>query len=175
MRYALDGDAPTLEDATVWIADSAMVLGKVTLQTDASVWFGAVLRGDMERITVGARSNIQDCSVLHTDAGFPLNIGADVTVGHRVMLHGCEIGDGALIGIGATVLNGASIGSESLVGAHALVTEGKSFPPGVLIVGSPAKVVRELTADERQALRVSAQHYVANAQRFAAGLTPLDD
>ncbi|MEO1327506.1 MAG: gamma carbonic anhydrase family protein [Pseudomonadota bacterium] len=173
MMYALDDDRPELVGDGQWVSDTADVIGKVTLHADASVWFGSVLRGDMERITVGARTNIQDHSVLHTDAGFPLVLGEGVTVGHRVMLHGCQIGDSALIGIGATVLNGAIIGANSLVGAHALVTEGKTFPEGVLIMGTPAKVVRELSEQEIAHLKLSAEHYVANARRFATGLKPL--
>ncbi|MEM6820220.1 MAG: gamma carbonic anhydrase family protein [Pseudomonadota bacterium] len=173
MMYALDDERPELVGGGQWVADSADVIGKVTLNADASVWFGSVLRGDMERITVGARTNIQDHSVLHTDAGFPLVLGEGVTVGHRVMLHGCRIGDNALIGIGATVLNGAVIGANSLVGAHSLVTEGKTFPEGVLIMGTPAKVVRELSEQEIAHLKLSAEHYVANAHRFASGLKPV--
>ena len=175
MRYSLDGTAPEFVGNDQWIADSAAVIGKVTLHDSASIWFGSVLRGDMERITIGAKSNVQDHSVLHTDLGFPLVLGTGVTVGHRAMLHGCTIGDYALIGIGATILNGASIGAESLVGAHTLVTEGKQFPEGVLIMGTPAKVVRELTDEERAQLRLSAQHYVSNARRFSTALKPLLD
>ncbi|MEM8546757.1 MAG: gamma carbonic anhydrase family protein [Pseudomonadota bacterium] len=156
-----------------WIADCARVIGKVTLHDSASVWFGAVLRGDMERISVGQNSNVQDMAVLHTDHGFALDIGSDVTIGHQAMLHGCTIGDGALIGIGATVLNGATIGAGSLVGAHALITEGKTFPEHSLIVGAPAKVVRELEPGEVDALKMSAAHYVQNAARFARDLQPL--
>ena len=175
MRYALDEVAPELIGDNQWIADSAAVIGKVTLHDSASVWFGSVLRGDMEQITIGARSNVQDHSVLHTDFGFPLTLGTGVTIGHQAMLHGCTIGDYALIGIGATVLNGAVIGSESLVGAHTLVTEGKQFPDGVLIMGTPAKVIRELSDEERAQLRLSADHYVANAKRFATQLKAVSD
>jgi len=146
------------------------VMGNVALADDASVWFGAVLRGDTETIRIGRRSNIQDMSVLHADVGMPLTVGEDVTVGHQVMLHGCTIGDGSLIGIGAVVLNGAIIGKGCLVGAGSLVTEGKEFPDGSMILGSPAKVVRQLTPEQMEGLRMSAQHYVGNARRFGAGL-----
>ena len=172
MKYALDGVAPVLEGSGQWIADSASVIGNVTLGADVSVWFGAVLRGDMEPMRIGARSNLQDLCVLHTDHGFALTLGTGVTVGHQAMLHGCTIGDHALVGIGATVLNGARVGANSLIGAHTLITEGKEFPAGVLIMGVPGKVVRELSDQEQAQLALSADHYVANAQRYAAGLTP---
>lgn len=170
--YELEGAAPWL-DPTAWIADSAEVIGRVTLQADASVWFGCVVRGDSESISIGAGSNIQDLSVLHADAGLPLVIGRGVTVGHKVMLHGCTIGDESLIGIGAVVLNGARIGRNCLVGAGALVTEGKEFPDGSMILGSPARAVRQLTPEQIEGLRASAQHYVENARRFRASLKKL--
>jgi carbonic anhydrase/acetyltransferase-like protein (isoleucine patch superfamily) len=167
--YELDGKAPEVADSA-WVADSAQVMGHVTLAEDSSVWFGAVLRGDTETITVGKGSNIQDGSVLHADYGFPLSLGERVTVGHQVMLHGCTIGDETLIGIGATVLNGAKIGRNCLVGARALITEGKEFPDGSMIFGSPAKVVRTLTPEQIEGLRRSAEHYMENAQRYRRGL-----
>ncbi len=167
--YELDGIAPSIADSA-WVADSAQVMGNVVLAEDASVWFGAVVRGDTEIIRIGARSNIQDASVLHADIGKPLTIGADVTVGHKVMLHGCTIGDGSLIGIGAVVLNGAKIGKGCLVGAGSLVTEGKEFPDGAMIMGSPAKVVRQLSEEQVTGLRLGAQGYVGNAKRFREGL-----
>ena len=167
--YELDGVAPRLA-GSAWVADSAQVMGNVELAEDCSVWFGAVIRGDTETIRIARGSNIQDGSVLHADVGQPLELGEDVTVGHKVMLHGCTIGDGSLIGIGAVVLNGAKIGKGCLVGAGALVTEGKEFPDGCLILGSPAKVVRQLSPDQIQAQRASARHYVENAQRFRQGL-----
>ena len=167
--YELDGVAPQVA-ASAWVADSAEVIGHVTLAADASVWFGCVLRGDTEHMTVGEGSNIQDLSVLHADVGQPLTIGRHVTVGHKVMLHGCTIGDESLIGIGAVVLNGARIGKHCLVGAGALVTEGKQFPDGSLIVGSPARVARQLTPEQIEGLRHSAQHYIDNARRFRSGL-----
>jgi carbonic anhydrase/acetyltransferase-like protein (isoleucine patch superfamily) len=170
--YELDAVAPRLAE-TAWVADSAQVMGNVELGDDASVWFGAVIRGDTEVIRIGKRTNIQDASVLHADVGQPLTIGDDVTVGHKVMLHGCTIGDGSLIGIGAVVLNGARIGKGCLVGAGALVTEGKEFPDGSMIIGSPAKVVRELNAEQREGLLMSAAHYVDNARRFKTGLHKL--
>ena len=167
--YELDGVAPQLADSA-WVADSAQVMGNVRLEGDASVWFGAVVRGDTESITIGAGSNIQDASVLHADFGKPLVVGERVTVGHQVMLHGCTIGDESLIGIGAVVLNGARIGRNCLVGAGALVTEGKEFPDGSMILGSPAKAVRQLTPEQMAAIRQSAQHYIDNARRFRATL-----
>jgi len=167
--YQLDDFMPCVAPSA-WVADSAEVIGRVTLCEDVSVWFNAVLRGDSDTLTVGAGSNIQDGSVLHADTGFPLQIGERVTVGHQVMLHGCVIGDESLIGIGAVVLNGARIGRNCIVGAGALVTEGKSFPDGSLIVGSPAKVVRELTPEQIAGLKASAAHYVNNGRRYRAGL-----
>ena len=171
--YELDGAAPRIADSA-WVADSAQVMGNVELADDVSVWFGAVVRGDAETIRIGRRTNIQDMSVLHADAGMPLTLGEDVTVGHKVMLHGCTIGEGSLIGIGAVVLNGARIGKGCLVGAGSLVTEGKEFPDGSMILGSPAKVVRQLTPEQLQGLRLSAKNYVENAQRFRAGLKKID-
>jgi carbonic anhydrase/acetyltransferase-like protein (isoleucine patch superfamily) len=170
--YQLDDDVPQLA-ASAWVADNATVIGRVSLADDASVWFGAVLRGDGEAITVGRASNIQENSVLHTDEGFPLTLGAQVTVGHLAMLHGCTVGDGSLIGIQAVVLNGATIGRDCLVGAGALVTAGMAFPDGSLIVGSPAKLRRALTPDEIERLHWSARHYVANARRHRGGLKRL--
>lgn len=167
--YELDGTAPRIADSA-WVADSAQVMGNVELAEDSSVWFGVVIRGDTETIRIGRRTNIQDMSVLHADIGMPLTLGEDVTVGHQVMLHGCTIGDGSLIGIGAVVLNGAKIGKNCLVGAGSLVTEGKEFPDGSMILGSPAKVVRQLTPEQLQGLRLGAQLYVGNARRFRAGL-----
>jgi carbonic anhydrase/acetyltransferase-like protein (isoleucine patch superfamily) len=167
--YELDGTAPRIAD-TAWVADNAQVMGHVVLDEDSSVWFGVTLRGDTETITVGRRSNVQDGSVLHADVGFPLVLGENVTVGHMVMLHGCTIGEGSLIGIGAVVLNGAKIGKGCLVGAGALVTEGKEFPDGSMILGSPARVVRTLTPEQIEGLRQSAQHYVDNARRYRSGL-----
>jgi carbonic anhydrase/acetyltransferase-like protein (isoleucine patch superfamily) len=158
---------------SAWVADSAQVMGNVVLGEDSSVWFGTVIRGDTETITVGRGSNIQDASVLHADIGKPLTIGDNVTVGHQVMLHGCTIGDESLIGIGAIVLNGAKIGRHCLVGAGALVTEGKEFPDGSMIIGSPAKAVRQLTPEQIEGLKLSAQHYMDNARRFRAGLKKL--
>jgi len=172
--YSLDGHVPELPDAEhLWIAPDAHVMGKVRLGADVGVWFGAVLRGDNELIDVGARSNIQEGAMLHTDIGYPLTLGEDVTVGHHAILHGCTIGEGSLVGMGATILNGACIGKGCLVGANALVTEGKVFPDNSLIVGSPAKVMRELDAEAVARLRKSASGYVANAQRFRAGLKTL--
>ena len=167
--YELDGVAPSVPDSA-WIADSAQVMGDVVLGEDASVWFGTVVRGDTDKIPIGAGTNIQDASVLHADRGVPLVIGANVTVGHQVMLHGCTIGDETLIGIGAVVLNNAKIGKNCLVGAGSLVTEGKEFPDGSMILGSPAKVVKQLSPEQIEGLRRSAQHYVENAHRFKKGL-----
>ncbi|MFT4195243.1 gamma carbonic anhydrase family protein [Ottowia sp.] len=170
--YEVDGKAPQVH-ATAWIADSAEVMGNVRVGPDASVWFGCVLRGDTEAMTIGEGSNVQDLSVLHADAGMPLAIGRHVTVGHKVMLHGCTIGDESLIGIGAIVLNGARIGRNCLVGAGALVTEGKEFPDGSMIVGAPARAVRQLTPEQIEGLRRSAQHYIDNARLFRATLKKL--
>lgn len=170
--YEINAHIPHVP-ASAWVADSADVMGDVVLGEHASVWFGAVLRGDTDRITVGEGSNVQDGSVLHADHGVPLTIGRHVTVGHKVTLHGCTIGDESLIGIGAVVLNGAKIGKNCLVGAGALVTEGKEFPDGVMILGSPAKAVRPLTPEQIEGLRRSARHYVENAQRFKSGLRKL--
>lgn len=160
---------------SAWVAESAQVVGRVTLEEDVSIWFNAVLRGDSEHLHIGRGSNIQDGSVLHADHGFPLVLGEGVTVGHQVMLHGCTVGDHSLIGIGAVVLNGARIGKHCLVGAGALVTEGKEFPDGSLIMGSPAKVARELTPEQIAGLKASATHYIANGRRYAAELKKISE
>lgn len=167
--YQLGDDVPRIHE-TAWVADSAQVIGRVELAENASVWFGTVIRGDNDWIRVGRGSNVQDNSVLHTDDGIALTIGENVTVGHKVVLHGCDIGDGSLIGIGAVVLNGAKIGRNCLVGAGALVTEGKQFPDNSLIVGAPAKVVRTLTAEQVAEFQRGASRYVDNARRFRAQL-----
>ncbi|WP_349743577.1 gamma carbonic anhydrase family protein [Roseateles cavernae] len=167
--YELGEHKPDIADSA-WVADSAQVIGRVTLGEDCSVWFNAVLRGDSDTLSIGRGTNIQDGSVLHADAGFPLQLGENVTVGHQVMLHGCTVGENSLIGIAAVVLNGAKIGKNSLVGAGALVTEGKEFPDGVLIVGSPAKVVRELSPAQIEGLKASARHYIDNSRRYSTGL-----
>ena len=172
--YRLGDIAPQLPPpGEYWIAPTAVVLGRVVLKPNASVWFGAVLRGDNDPITVGENSNIQDLSVLHTDDGVPLTIGAGVTVGHKVMLHGCTVGDNSLIGINSVVLNGAVIGKNCLIGANSLIPEGKVIPDGSLVMGSPGKVVRELDARAVQMLRLSALHYVENWKRYARDLAPL--
>ena len=170
--YQLDTLTPRLAD-TAWVADSAQVIGNVELAEGASIWFGAILRGDNELMRIGKNSNVQDGSMLHSDPGFPLTLGENVTIGHQVMLHGCTVGDGTLIGIKAVVLNGAKIGKNCLVGAGALVTEGKEFPDGSMILGSPAKVVRELSPEQIAGVARAAQHYVDNAQRYAAGVKKL--
>lgn len=170
--YQLDDIVPEVAESA-WIADSAEVIGRVALEDDVSVWFNAVIRGDNEPIRIGRGSNVQDGSVLHSDHGLPLTIGQNVTVGHQVILHGCTIGDETLIGMGAIVLNGAKIGKNCLVGAGALVTEGKEFPDNSLIMGSPAKVVRELTPEQAHRVRQSAVNYVANAARHRDGLRRL--
>lgn len=169
MIWALDGQAPEIHP-TAWVAPDANIIGKVRLGPGASVWFGATLRGDNEWIEVGEGSNVQENCVFHTDMGFPLVIGRGCTIGHKAMLHGCRIGDNALVGMAATVLNGAVIAADSLVGAGALVTEGKTFDPGCLIVGAPAKAVRTLSPEQIEGLRGSAEHYQANAARFHSGL-----
>ncbi len=153
-----------------WIAPTAILVGRVLVEEDASIWFGAVLRGDNELIRVGAGSNIQEGSVLHTDMGFPLTIGTGCTIGHMAMLHGCTIGDNSLVGIGAIVLNGARIGRNCLIGAHALITEGKEIPDNSLVMGAPGKIVRPIDAAGEASLRESAEHYVENSRRFARDL-----
>ena len=167
--YELDGVAPQIAD-TAWVADSAQVIGQVTLEAEASVWFGVVARGDSDHLHIGAGSNIQDGSVLHADSGQPLVVGRHVTVGHKAMLHGCTIGDETLIGIGAVVLNGAKIGKNCLVGAGALVTEGKEFPDGSMILGSPAKAVRPLTEAEIAGMHLGTACYVLRAAEFKTRL-----
>ncbi|MEO7336598.1 MAG: gamma carbonic anhydrase family protein [Caldimonas sp.] len=167
--YRVHDEIPRIAP-TAWVADSAQVMGNVILEEGANIWFGAVLRGDNEPLTIGRSSNVQDGSVIHSDMGFPMTLGAEVTIGHQVMLHGCTVGDGSLIGIQSVILNGARIGRNCLVGAGSLVTEGKEFPDGSMIVGRPAKVVRPLTPEQIAGLRQIAVHYVANAERFRAGL-----
>ena len=169
MIYELDGIRPQI-DPTAWVAPTAVLIGNVIVEAGANIWFGAVLRGDNEAITVGAGSNVQENAVLHTDMGYPLTIAANCTIGHKAMLHGCTIEAGSLIGMGATLLNGAKIGAGSLVGACALVTEGKEIAPGSLVMGAPAKVVRELDAAAQARLLKSAEGYRANAARFAKGM-----
>ena len=170
--YQIGDDAPQIA-ATSWVADSAQVIGRVKLAEGASVWYGCVLRGDNDWIVIGERSNVQDGSVLHTDFGYPLTLGADVTVGHQVMLHGCTVGDGSLIGIQAVVLNGARIGRNCLVGSGSVVTEGKEFPDNCLILGSPAKVVREISPEQAARMRRGALHYVESAERHRRTLKKL--
>jgi carbonic anhydrase/acetyltransferase-like protein (isoleucine patch superfamily) len=164
--YELDGKAPALGKGA-WVADNAEVIGQVEMGENASVWYGCVVRGDTEKIRIGRNSNIQDLSVLHADAGVPLTIGDNVTVGHQVMLHGCTVGDGSLIGIQAVVLNNARIGRNSIVGAGSVVTEGKEFPDNSLIVGAPAKAIRTLDAEQIARFQTIPQHYVENALRHA--------
>lgn len=169
--HALGAVGPILpQDGAYWIAPNAVVVGNVILQRNASVWFGATLRGDNDPITVGENSNVQDASVLHTDAGSPLTLGRDVTVGHMAMLHGCTVGDNSLIGIGAIVLNGAVIGRNCLIGAGTLITEGKVIPDGSLVMGRPGKVIRALDEGAIQLIAASAAHYVENWQRYARDL-----
>jgi carbonic anhydrase/acetyltransferase-like protein (isoleucine patch superfamily) len=171
--YELDGVAPKI-GAGAWVADSAQVIGNVELAEGANVWFGTVVRGDgPDTVRIGRRANVQDGCVLHSDPGKPLVLGDDVSIGHMVMLHGCTIGEGSLIGIGAVVLNGAKIGKNCLVGAGSLVTEGKEFPDGSMIMGSPAKVTRALEPAQMAGLKAIASHYVDNASRFQAGLKKL--
>jgi carbonic anhydrase/acetyltransferase-like protein (isoleucine patch superfamily) len=169
MIYQLDQHRVICE-GDYWVADSAAVMGRVVLKHNSSVWFGAVLRGDNDLITVGDHSNIQDLSVLHTDDGCPLTIGSYCTIGHKVMLHGCTIGDNTLVGINSVILNNSVVGRDCLIGAGTLITEGKQIPDGSLVMGSPGKVVRQLTPEQIAGLRKSAEGYVANSQRFRAGL-----
>ena len=171
--YALDGIAPRIDENVGWIAPTAVLVGDVVIGPEAGIWFGVVARGDIETITIGARTNVQENCVLHTDRGFPLTIGANVTIGHAAIVHGCTIGENSLIGMGATVLNGAVIGKNCLIGANALVTEGKVIPDNCLVMGAPAKVVREIDAEGIAGLAASAERYVQNAKRFAAGMKPV--
>lgn len=172
--YALDGVAPQLPgEGEYWIAPTAAVIGKVKLERGASVWFGAVIRGDNELITIGENSNVQDGAVMHTDPGLPLTVGKGCTIGHKAILHGCVIGDNTLIGMGAVILNRASIGRNCLIGANALITEGKVIPDNSLVMGQPGKIVGELNEEAVARLGKSAENYLRNWQRFAAGLTPL--
>lgn len=170
MRFRLDGHALETEDDEFWVAPTAVLIGKVRLEHAASVWWGAVLRGDNEPITVGRGSNVQDGCVLHTDPGLPLTIGADVTVGHMAVLHGCTIGAGSLIGIGAVILNGAVIGRNCLIGARALVAEGKTIPDNSLVMGMPGKVVGEVRPEQAERIRRGTLKYVQNWRRYRAGL-----
>ncbi len=174
MIYSLDDKTPSLGKG-VYIAPGAHVIGNVTLSDSASVWFNAVIRGDQDSISVGARSNIQDGAVLHTDAGVPLTVGEGVTVGHKAMLHGCEVGDFALIGINAVILNGAKIGKYCVIGANALITENTEIPDFSVVMGSPGKVVKTLDSSVKAKLDGSADHYVENARRFATGLNTQSD
>jgi len=167
--FALDGVVPEIA-ADCWIAPDAVLIGKVRLLQGASIWFGAVLRGDNDWITIGPDSNVQDHSIIHADPGQPVTIGRGVTIGHRVIVHSAEVGDHSLIGMGAVLLNRARIGNRSLVGAGALVTEGKSFEDGKMILGAPAKAMRDLTPEQVLGIAASAAHYVANARRYASGL-----
>jgi len=174
MRYRLGDHALETADDAYWIAPTAVVIGRVRLEHAASVWWGAVLRGDNEPITVGRGSNVQDGCVLHTDPGYPLTIGADVTIGHLAMLHGCTIGEGSLVGIGAVILNGAKIGRNCLIGAKALVGEGKEIPDNSFVVGIPGRIRGEVSAEQAERMRQGAVHYVENWRRYAAGLKPED-
>lgn len=169
--YALSGVAPDI-DGDTWIAPDANIIGKVRVEAGAAIWFGATLRGDNERITIGAGTNVQENCVMHTDMGFPLVTGPGCTIGHKALLHGCTVGENSLIGMGATILNGARIGNNCLIGAGALVTEGKVIPDGSLVVGSPGKVVRELSDAAIEGLRESARHYQERMRLFRAELTP---
>ena len=168
--FRLGDDTAVAPASDSWVAPNATLIGRVRLAHEASVWFGAVLRGDNEWITIGERSNVQDGCVLHTDMGCPLDIGADCTIGHLAMLHGCSIGPNSLIGIGAVVLNGARVGANCLIGAKALITEGKVIPDNSLVMGAPGKIIRTLTDSEVAGLRASAAHYVANWRRYARDL-----
>jgi carbonic anhydrase/acetyltransferase-like protein (isoleucine patch superfamily) len=174
MKYRL-GDSRVETHPDSWVAPTATLIGKVKLEAGASVWFGAVLRGDNELIHIGENSNVQDGTVIHTDMGSPLNIGKGVTIGHNVMLHGCTVGDYSLIGINSVILNGAKIGKYCIIGANSLIGEGKEIPDGSLVMGSPGRVVRELTDGQKKMLEASAAHYVHNAQRYARDLAPQED
>jgi len=174
VKYRL-GESRVDSHPQSWVAPNATLVGNIRLGAGANVWFGAVLRGDNELIHVGDNSNVQDGSVLHTDMGYPLTLGTGVTVGHNAMLHGCTVGDYSLVGINAVVLNGAKIGKYCIIGANTLIAEGKEIPDGSLVVGSPGKVVRELTDEQKKMLEASAAHYVQNAQRYARDLVEQED
>lgn len=174
MKYRL-GQSSVDAHPESWVAPNATLVGKVKLEQGASIWFGAVLRGDNELIHIGEQSNVQDGTVMHTDMGSPLTVGKGVTIGHNAMLHGCTVGDYSLIGINAVVLNGAKIGKYCIIGANTLIGEGKEIPDGSLVVGSPGKVVRELSEAQKNMLEASAAHYVHNAQRYARDLAEQDD
>ena len=174
MKYRL-GDSLVDTHPDSWTAPTATLIGKVRLEEGATVWFNAVLRGDNELILIGKHSNVQDGAVMHTDMGFPLTLGTGVTIGHNAMLHGCTVGDYSLIGINAVILNGAKIGKHCIIGANALIGEGKDIPDGSLVMGSPGKVVRELTDEQKKRLEASADHYVKNGQRYARDLMVQDD
>ena len=174
MRYALDDIAPEAESEDHWIAPTAVLIGRVRLEADASVWWGAVLRGDNEPVTVGRGSNVQDGCVCHTDSGHPLVIGPNVTVGHMAVLHGCTVGEGSLVGIGAIVLNGARVGRNCLIGAKALVSEGKGIPDNSLVLGVPGKVVGEVRPEQAERIRRGTERYVRNWRRYKAGLAARD-
>lgn len=169
MIYSIDKNIPNYDDSN-FIAENATIIGKVELNSDVSIWFNVVIRGDNDPIIIGKGSNIQDGSILHTDIGAPLTIGKNVTIGHKVMLHGCNISDNCLIGINSTILNHAQIGKNSIVGANSLITENKVFPSNSLIMGSPAKVIRSLEEKEIKMIQFSAEHYVQNGQRFRKSL-----
>lgn len=174
VKYRL-GDSRVETHPQSWVAPNATLVGKIRLEAGANVWFGAVLRGDNELIHIGENSNVQDGSVMHTDMGYPLTLGTGVTVGHNAMLHGCSVGDYSLVGINAVILNGAKIGRYCIIGANTLIAEGKEIPDGSLVVGSPGKVVRELTEQQKKMLEASAAHYVHNAQRYARDLVEQED
>ena len=172
MFYALNENTPEI-DPSAWVAETAVVIGKVRLAQDSSIWFGAVLRGDNELIQIGVGSNVQDGAVMHTDMGYPLTLGQHVTVGHNAMLHGCSVGDGSLIGINAVILNGAIIGKNCIIGANTLIAEGKEIPDNSLVVGSPGKVIKQLTEQQVAQLKLNAVHYVENAKRYQQSLIRL--
>ncbi|MEH6490908.1 gamma carbonic anhydrase family protein [Halopseudomonas sp.] len=174
MKYSLGNDRVEMAD-DAWIADSAAVIGKVKLEAGANVWFSAVIRGDVEQITIGEHSNVQDGAVMHADRGVPLVLGKGITVGHNAMLHGCDVGDYSLIGINAVVLNGAKIGKHCIIGANSLIPEGKEIPDGSLVMGSPGKVVKTLSDQQKKMLELSAAHYVQNAKRFREQLKVQED
>ena len=171
--YALDGIAPQIDPDVGWIAPTAVLVGDIVVGPEVGIWFGVVARGDIETITIGARTNVQENTVLHTDRDYPLDIGANCTIGHSAIVHGCTIGDNTLIGMGATVLTGAKIGRNCLIGANALITEGKEIPDNSMVVGAPGKVIRQIDDEGVKALAASAERYVRNARRYASGMTEI--